>query len=116
MLQERFGDAYLQGESVLSLAETDEEEALAYYWRALNFEEREEPDNAAEFVAGVARPARKRDDSPDARRSAGASHRPAHCYAQLHTCAHEDSQKYLDSIPDSNADKNVNANQNTDED
>ena len=94
MLQERFGDAYLQGESVLSLAETDGEEALAYYWRALNFEEREEPDNAAKSSAGIARPARKRDDSPDARRSAGASHRPAHCYAQLHTCADEDSQKY----------------------
>ena len=48
MLQERFGDAYLQGEKVLSLAETDEEKALAYYWRALNFEKREEPDNAVE--------------------------------------------------------------------
>jgi hypothetical protein len=48
MLQEHFGDAYLQGERVLSLAETDEELALAYYWRALNFEKREEPDNAAE--------------------------------------------------------------------
>ena len=48
MLQEHFGDAYLQGEKVLSLAETDEEQALAYYWRGLNFEEREELDNAAE--------------------------------------------------------------------
>jgi tetratricopeptide (TPR) repeat protein len=48
LLQEHFGDAYLQGEKVLSLAETDEEMALAYYWRGLNFEEREEPDNAAE--------------------------------------------------------------------
>ncbi|MBN1451618.1 MAG: tetratricopeptide repeat protein [Anaerolineales bacterium] len=47
MLQERFGDAYLQGETVLTLAKTDEEKALAYYWRALNFEEREEVDNAA---------------------------------------------------------------------
>jgi tetratricopeptide (TPR) repeat protein len=47
MLQEHFGDAYLQGERVLSLAETNQEKALAYYWRALNFEEREEPDNAA---------------------------------------------------------------------
>ena len=46
MLQERFGDAYLQGEQVLSLAETDNEQALAYYWRALNFEERKESDNA----------------------------------------------------------------------
>jgi tetratricopeptide (TPR) repeat protein len=48
MLQEHFGDAYLQGEKVLSLAETDEQRALAYYWRALNFEKREEPENAAE--------------------------------------------------------------------
>jgi tetratricopeptide (TPR) repeat protein len=48
MLQEHFGDAYLQGEKVLSLAETDEDMALAYYWRALNFEKREEPENAAE--------------------------------------------------------------------
>ena len=48
MLQEHFGDAYLQGEKVLSLAETDKEKALAYYWRGLNFEEREELDNAAD--------------------------------------------------------------------
>ena len=48
MLQEHFGDAYLQGEKVLSLAETNEEKALAYYWRALNFEEREELGNAAD--------------------------------------------------------------------
>jgi tetratricopeptide (TPR) repeat protein len=48
MLQERFGDAYLQGEKVLSLAETEEQQAQAYYWRARNFEEREEPANAAE--------------------------------------------------------------------
>lgn len=48
MLQEHFGDAYLQGEKVLSQAETDEELALIYYWRALNFEKRDEPKNAAE--------------------------------------------------------------------
>lgn len=48
MLQEHFGDAYLQGEKVLSLAETDEERALAYYWRGLNFEKRDEPGNAAD--------------------------------------------------------------------
>lgn len=47
MLQEHFGDAYLQGEQVLALAETDKEKARAYYWRGLNFEKREEPDNAA---------------------------------------------------------------------
>lgn len=48
MLQEHFGNAYLQGEQVLALAETDKEKARAYYWRGLNFEKREEPDNAAE--------------------------------------------------------------------
>ena len=48
MLQEHFGDAFLQGERVLSLAETDEELAQAYYWRAVNFEYREEEDNAIE--------------------------------------------------------------------
>jgi tetratricopeptide (TPR) repeat protein len=48
MLQEHFGDAYLQGEKVLSLAETNEEKGLAYYWRGLNFENREEPGNAAD--------------------------------------------------------------------
>jgi len=48
MLQEHFGDAYLQGEKLLSLAETDEEKAQVYYWRAVNFEERDEPGNAAE--------------------------------------------------------------------
>jgi len=48
MLQEHFGDAYLQGEKLLSLAETNEEKALTYYWRGLNFEERDEPGNAAD--------------------------------------------------------------------
>ena len=48
MNQEKFGDAYLQGETVLSLAETSNEKALAYYWRAINFEFREEPNNAAD--------------------------------------------------------------------
>jgi tetratricopeptide (TPR) repeat protein len=42
------GDAYLQGEKLLSLAETNEELALAYYWRALNFEDRDEPEDAAD--------------------------------------------------------------------
>lgn len=48
MLQEHYGDAYLQGERVQALATTDEEKALAYYWRALNFEYREEPREAAD--------------------------------------------------------------------
>jgi tetratricopeptide (TPR) repeat protein len=47
ILQEHFGDAYLQGERALSLAETDEEKAQAYYWRAINFEKRKEPVNEA---------------------------------------------------------------------
>lgn len=47
ILQEHYGDAYLQGERVLSLAETDEEKAQAYYWRAINFEKRKEPANEA---------------------------------------------------------------------
>jgi len=48
ILQEHFGNAYIQGEALLTLAETDEEKALAYYWRAINFEKREEPDFAAD--------------------------------------------------------------------
>lgn len=48
ILQEHFGDAYLQGERLLSIAKTDEERAYAYYWRAFNFEKREELDSAAE--------------------------------------------------------------------
>ncbi|MFZ5818529.1 MAG: tetratricopeptide repeat protein [Chloroflexota bacterium] len=47
ILQEHFGDAYLQGERALSLAGTDEEKAQVYYWRAINFEKREEPANEA---------------------------------------------------------------------
>jgi tetratricopeptide (TPR) repeat protein len=53
MLQEHFGDAFLQGERVLSLAETDEELARAYYWRAVNFEYRQEEDNAIEAWAAL---------------------------------------------------------------
>ncbi|GAB4503889.1 MAG: hypothetical protein Fur0043_08820 [Anaerolineales bacterium] len=45
ILQAHYGDAYLQGERALSLAETDEEKAQIYYWRAVNFEKREEPAN-----------------------------------------------------------------------
>lgn len=48
MFQEHFGDAFLQGERVLALAETDEELAQAYYWRAVNFEYRDEEDKAIE--------------------------------------------------------------------
>jgi tetratricopeptide (TPR) repeat protein len=48
ILQEHYGDAYLQGERVQAFAETDEEKALAYFWRATNFEYREEDRNAAD--------------------------------------------------------------------
>ncbi len=48
ILQEHYGDAYLQGERVQAFAETDEQKALAFYWRAINFEYREEEANAAD--------------------------------------------------------------------
>lgn len=41
-LQEKFGSAFLQVEAMKSIAETDEEEALALYWRALVQENRNE--------------------------------------------------------------------------
>ncbi|RME86634.1 MAG: tetratricopeptide repeat protein [Anaerolineae bacterium] len=41
MLQEHYGDAYLQLERSKSLAESDEQKALVYYWRALSLEELE---------------------------------------------------------------------------
>ncbi len=47
ILQGHYGDAYLQGERTLSLAQEDEEKAQIYYWRAINFEKREEPANEA---------------------------------------------------------------------
>lgn len=53
MRNEFFGDAFLQGETVLALAETDEELALAYYWRALNFEERDDLEEAADSWQGL---------------------------------------------------------------
>ena len=48
VLQERFGTASLQIDKVKALAETDEQKALAYYWAALVYEEREDFDDAAE--------------------------------------------------------------------
>ena len=41
-LQEKFGSAFLQIDVATSLAETDDEKALMYYWRAKIQEEREE--------------------------------------------------------------------------
>jgi tetratricopeptide (TPR) repeat protein len=49
LLQERDDDALETFEQVLSLAETDEQEALAYYWGALMYEQLDEPDEAVEY-------------------------------------------------------------------
>jgi tetratricopeptide (TPR) repeat protein len=51
VLQERFGTASLQIDRTKALAETDEQKALAYYWAALVYEEREDFDDAAEHWA-----------------------------------------------------------------
>jgi tetratricopeptide (TPR) repeat protein len=48
VLQERFGSALLLIDKTKSLAETDEQKALAYYWAAVVYEAREDFDNAAE--------------------------------------------------------------------
>jgi hypothetical protein len=48
LLQGRAGSASLLVEKTKSLAETDEQKALAYYWSAQVYEEREEFDEAAE--------------------------------------------------------------------
>jgi tetratricopeptide (TPR) repeat protein len=49
VLQERFGSALLLIEKTTSLAETDEQKALAYYWGAIVYEAREDFNNAAEY-------------------------------------------------------------------
>lgn len=38
--QEKYGSAYQQAEGAMALAKTDEQKALAYYWRALSYEGR----------------------------------------------------------------------------
>jgi tetratricopeptide (TPR) repeat protein len=48
LLQERFGNALLLLDRTKSLAETDEQKALAYYWSAIVYEAREEFNDAAE--------------------------------------------------------------------
>lgn len=45
---EKYGSAYLQVEAIDSRAETDEETAIALYWRGLVQEKREEPKEAIE--------------------------------------------------------------------
>ena len=48
LLQGRKGDALLAIDKMKSLAETDEQKAVAYYWGAKVYEAREEIENAAE--------------------------------------------------------------------
>ena len=43
LLNDRTGSALVDLEKTLSLAETDEQKALAYYWAAIVHEERDEP-------------------------------------------------------------------------
>jgi tetratricopeptide (TPR) repeat protein len=47
MLQKRYGSASLLIDKTKSLAETDEQRALAYYWAALVYEARQDSDRAA---------------------------------------------------------------------
>ncbi|MBN2115699.1 MAG: tetratricopeptide repeat protein [Anaerolineales bacterium] len=47
LLQGRNGSALLVIDKMKSLAETDQQKAIAYYWSAQVYEAREEPDNAA---------------------------------------------------------------------
>ena len=49
LLQGRNGSALLSAEKTLSLAETDEQKALAYYWSAIVYEKREDLSNAAKY-------------------------------------------------------------------
>jgi len=48
-MQERFGSAELALAKTESLAETDEQEALIYYWSGLVYEERNNPRKAVEY-------------------------------------------------------------------
>jgi tetratricopeptide (TPR) repeat protein len=49
LLSDRNGSALLALSKTLSLAETDEQKALAYYWAAVTYEQREELDDAADY-------------------------------------------------------------------
>jgi hypothetical protein len=48
-LNERYGSAEQAVGKTESLAETDEQKALIYYWAALVFEKREKPEDAAAY-------------------------------------------------------------------
>lgn len=49
LLQKRNGSALLELDKAEALAETDEQKALVYYWGAIVYERREDPENAAEY-------------------------------------------------------------------
>jgi tetratricopeptide (TPR) repeat protein len=51
ILQERYGTASLLIDKTKTLAETEEQQALAYYWSAIVYEAREDFDDAAEHWA-----------------------------------------------------------------
>ncbi len=51
LLNGREGNAFLAIEKTLALAADDEQKALAYYWAAVVYEERNEPRQAAEYWA-----------------------------------------------------------------
>lgn len=48
LIKERNGSALLASDRTVALAETDEQKALAYYWRAITYEQRKDPKNALE--------------------------------------------------------------------
>src|SRR6185503_3820603 len=49
LLQGRNGSALLELDKTEALAETDEQRALVYFWGAMVYERRDDPDNAAEY-------------------------------------------------------------------
>ena len=49
LLQGRNGSALLELDKTEALAETDEQKALVYFWGAMVYEKRDDPDNAAEY-------------------------------------------------------------------
>lgn len=49
LIQRRNGSALLSVEKTKSLAKTDEQKALTYYWGAVAHEQRKEPEDAAEY-------------------------------------------------------------------
>ena len=49
ILNERYGSAEQAIDKTVSLAETDEQKALIYYWAGILYEERKNPKKAAEY-------------------------------------------------------------------